>query len=224
MSSPQGETPKDTPLTVVPSPADMPGAHPVMNAPVETMPKPPETPAVAPEPKPESKTDADDRVEFERFKGVQELARRFEKAAKDNATDAEAFRKLQSTFQANGETAVDPVKEIQQLREELQSERVERQRAEVAQLTGVPTHQITGTDKDSMTASAQAALEWAKGLGQAAKVPLAAPAESVTTSTPTHETGVKQIASRDELKTMSSEQIMAAYKDGRMDLLLGKQQ
>lgn len=222
MSSPQGETPQDTPLSVIPpSPADMPGAYPVVNAPVETMPKPPETPAVTPEPKPEGEA-ADDRVELERFKAVQKIAREMEKTAKANLTDAEAFRKLQDAFKTDGTTAADPLREIQQLREELQSEKVERQRAEVARLTGVPPHQISGNDQESMTASAQAALEWAKGLQQSTQVPLVAPAESVTTTTPTHENGVKQIASRDELKGMSSKDIMAAYTDGRLDNLLGR--
>lgn len=227
MSSPQGEPQpqQDTPLTVIPpSPSQMPGAKPIMNAPVETMPKPSDPIVSLTETTPpEGSESPAETVELERFKAVQRIARELEKTAKANSADAEAFRTLQKAFQADGSTTPDPLAEVQQLRQELQTERVERQRAEVARVTGVPPSQIHGNDEDAMKASAAEALSWAKSLAQqAGATPLVAPAESVTGSTPTHETGVKQIESRSELKGMTSAQIMAAYNEGRLDNLLGK--
>jgi hypothetical protein len=225
MSSPQSEAPQqDTPLTVTPSPLNMPGAAAAMNPPVQTMNPPKDMPisgksekAAEAAPTTESET-----VDLARFKAVQELARKFEKAAKDEHTDAERYRQMQQQFSAgNGDKAPDPMAEVQRLRDDLTAERTERLRAEVARTTGVPPNQIHGGDEAAMRESATEALSWATGLAQSLGknigVPAVAPPETVTSSTPTHQNGVTQIRSRDELRNMSSKEIMAAYNEGRLD-------
>jgi hypothetical protein len=226
MSTPQ-ETQQDTPLTVTPSPLDMPGARPMTNAPVETMTAPKEMPVSKPDPKaPEGAPNTEsETVEMARFRAVQELARKFEKTAKDEHTDAERYRQLVQQFSTGGEgTPPDPMAEVQRLRADWETERTERIRERVARETGVPPEVIAGADEESMKASAEQVLAWAQGLAKKSGVPAVAPAETVNSSTPAHQNGVQQIQSRDELKGMSSAQIMAAYNEGRMDRLMGKTQ
>jgi hypothetical protein len=223
---------QDTPLTV--TPMNMPGAAAAqMNPPRQTMQAPTEMPVLPNQQELNKKSD-DKQPEGEKpvdvadlqakYKGVQEIARQFEKAAVENTADAEAFRKLQALFGGkDGEAQVDPIAEIAKLRGELDSERTERLRAEVSRLTGVPPTLIAGNDADSMSASANAALEWGKGLGaKPTGVPLVAPAETVTSADKPGAGRPQQIQTKDELKGMSSKEIMAAYNDGRMDLLLGR--
>lgn len=250
MSSPQGDTKQaDTPLSVTPNQMPGQGNPPILPAIVnpdsrptefvdgqqvgkKTEDKPPAKQDAKPDAKPQdTKTDQpqgdSETVDMERFKAIQRIAREQEKRAKDNQSDAEAYRKLASLFgNGDGEAAqFDPQSEIQKLRDELSSERVERLREQVASSTGVPASLVSGSTEDDMRASATAAQDWAKGLAKSATgKPSVAPAESVTSTQAPHETGVKQIQSRNELKGMSSSEIMQAYADGRMDHLMGKSQ
>lgn len=240
MSSPtQTQTqPQDTPLTVTPSPANMPGAAAAqlhMNAPQQTMQPPKEmpvlpsqqgdkTPAKTDDKKPEGEP-VDVKALQDRASGLQELARKFEQTAKDNESDANAFRKLQEVLGGVGEESakVDPIAEIAKLRSDIESERTERLRTEISRLTGVPPVLITGADADSMSASAQSALEWGQGLGQKQTgVPLVAPATTVTSADKPGSGRPQQIQTRDELKGMSSKAIMEAYNGGQLDHLLGR--
>jgi hypothetical protein len=228
MSSPtEGNTTvTGPPTTVTPSPLDMPGAKAIMNPPVENM-KPPISMPVAPksetkppEGDPTPPIDVDELQA--KYKGVQEIARKFEKAAKENTDDAERYRQLVQTISGQGNTPPDPIAEIQRLRQDIETERTERVRADIARITGVPPGQIHGTDEASMRSSAEQALSWAQSLAQQAGRPVVAPAETVNSNTPTHQTGVTQIRSKDELNGMSSKDIMQAYKEGRLDYLQGK--
>ena len=220
------------PNPVTPSPMNMPGAAAAqMNMPQQTL-FPPKDMAVLPseetpakgEKQPEGDKQPVDVEELQaKYKGTQELARKFEKTAVENSADAEAFRKLQSLFGGkDGESQVDPIAEIAKLRGELESERTERLRAEVSRLTGVPPTLIAGTDPDSMAASANAALEWSKGFSKPTGVPVVAPAETVTSADKPGSGRPQQIQTRDALKGMSSKEIMAAYNSGQLDHLLGK--
>lgn len=214
----------DTPLTVTPSPLNMPGAKQSMNSSVESM-TAPKSMAVSPQQSETKKPEGDTLTNEElmaKYKGVQELARKFEKTAKDEHDDAERYRQLQKQFSGNGDTAPDPIAEVTRLRQEIESERTERVRERIARETGVPPSQVYGTDEASMKDAAEQALAWAKGLQQSSNMPAVAPAATVNSTTPTHQTGVQQIRSRDELKHMSSSEVMDAYNNGRMDSLLGK--
>jgi hypothetical protein len=229
MSSPTGDTAQqDIPITVTPSPLDMPGAKAIMNPPVETM-KAPATMPVAPKSDtkaPESaSTSAVDLDELQaKYKGVQEIARKFEQAAKENTADAERYRTLVQQISGKSDAPPDPMAAIQQLQTEIEQERTERVRERIARETGVPPSQIRGDDETSMKSSADEALAWAQSMAKQSGVPMAAPAETVNSSTPAHQTGVQQIRSRDELKGMSSQEIMRAYNEGRLDYLQGKAQ
>ena len=226
-----GQTPPPVPAEhaqAMVTPLNMPGA---MNAPVQTMHAPKDMPVSNQQaPKSDDKvpegTDATvDVKELEaKYKGVQEIARKFEKAAVDNTADAEAYRRLVQAISPQGQDQqADPMLEIAKLRADVETERVERTRSEIARLTGVPPNLISGADADSMAASAQQALEWGKGLGQRQTgVPLVAPATTVTSADKPGSGRPQQIQTHDELKGMSSKEIMAAYNDGRMDKLLGK--
>jgi hypothetical protein len=223
---------QDTPLMV--TPMNMPGAAAAqMNQPQQTMQAPTEMPVLPNElnkktddkKQPEGDKQPVDVAELEqKYKGVQELARKFEKTAVENTADAEAFRKLQDLFGGkDGAAQVDPIAEIAKLRSELDSERTERLRAEVSRLTGVPPSLINGSDADSMSASASAALEWSKGLGsKQTGVPVVAPAETVTSADKPGSGRPQQIQTRDELKGMSSKEVMDAYRTGQLDHLLGR--
>ena len=234
MTTPSGDqTPKDTPLTVTPSPIDMPGARPatmpaVVNpaAPkldyAEGDPKTPAPKADAPktgEPKQEELTLEELQA---KYKGVQQLARDFQKTAQEEHDDAERYRKLVQQVSGNGEGTPDPMAEIQRLRADVEAERTERLREEVARTKGVPPSQIQGKSREEMEASATSALEWAQGLVKQSSTPVVAPAANVTSNQSPSDNGVKQIQSRDELKGMSHKDILAAYNDGRMDYLMGK--
>jgi hypothetical protein len=223
---------QDTPLTVTPSPMQMPGAAAAMNAPQQTMHAPTEIPVLpnqqtaSKDKQPEGEKPVPDSDALQaRADGLQTLARKFEQSAKDNQADAEAFRKLQDLFGTkDGVGQVDPIAEIAKLRGELDSERTERVRAEVARLTGVPPSLIVGSDSDSMAASAQAALEWGKGLGgKVIGVPAVAPVEVVNSDGKPGSGKPQQITTRDELKGMSSAAIMEAYNHGQLDKMLGRE-
>lgn len=213
----------DTPLTVTPSPMNMPGARNAMNAPVETMTPPTATPTPTPEPKPPESEPATSPSMSQRLKAAQDVADAAAKLAQENLGDAELYRQLRKQFTSNGDTPPDPIAEVNRLRQEIQAERIETTRERVARETGVPPSQVHGSDEASMKAAAEQALAWAKSLQQSpSNVPAAAPAATVNSATPTHQTGTQQIQSRDELKNMSPKEIVEAYENGRMDFLQGK--
>lgn len=232
MSSPTGEATTDSPTTVTPN--SMPGAKGA-TPPAVVNPDARAVDAVDDRGQqthqnteaPDSQTDPTgepETVEIERFKAIQKIAREQEKLAKANKDDADRYRAFAQAFSGStGEQAPpDPVAEVQKLRDELNAERTERLREKVSAAMGVPATQIAGGDEEAMRASANQQLAWARQLMQQAGVPLAAPAANVTSSQAPHDSGTKQIQSRDELKNMSPQQIQQAHKDGRLDHLMGK--
>lgn len=227
----------DIPAQMNPSPANMPGAQKAATPPGTGQTPPAEAKPAEDKPADPNPVETDpgngDTVEMDRFKAVQKIARDLEKqnkSLKDKSADAEAYQRLMQALGAgNGEgdaAAADPMKAIEDLRSELTSERTERLREKIATTTGVPASQIFGDTEEAMKASAETANSWAQDkvnqLLKQAGVPLAAPAGNVTSTDVPGAKDTRQIQSRDELKTMTHEQITAAYKDGRMDKLLGK--
>lgn len=176
------------------------------------------TPA-APASAPEALTD-DDRNELERLRAVHADEKKWEKRSKENFEKASKLDAIAQSFGQPNAKEFDPQAELQKLRDEIQTERTQGVRERIARETGVPPSQIHGTDEESMTASANAALDWAKGLTKQSGVPLAAPAATVTSSdVPTKP---QQIQSREDLKTMTPQQILEADRTGRLDFLKGK--
>jgi hypothetical protein len=167
---------------------------------------------------------AEEMVELSKYQALRALTTKFEKAANDEHTDAEKYRALMQQLSGGNQNipAPDPIVEVERLRSEI----VKR---DVARELGVPLSQIHGSTESEMRDSAEAALSWAKsfaeqnGTPQAPK-PVVADGNAVTGNTPPHVNGVEQIQTRDALKGMSSAAIMAAYRGGQLDLLLGKPQ
>lgn len=216
---------KDIPVTVTPSPLDMPGARkesvpPAVASEVETKPV---------EQKQDSKSQQSDtlsseeREELDRLRNFRKQSRDWERTAKANYDDAQRFRQMMQQLGGESEGEPDPLAEVKKLRDEVESERRERLRERVARETGVPPSQIAGSDEDSMKESAAQALSWAKEFVKQAGVPLAAPASNVNSDGKPHDERAGQIKSRDELKNMPPGEIVSAYKEGRLDYLMGKQ-
>lgn len=203
----------------IPTPNAMPGAA----APQETPKDEPKPVAEAKTPQAETPTglSAEDKAELERLRGVHKDEQKFRREATQNFEDAERWRQLSKTV--GGEPGFDPQAEFQRLRDEVTNERTERIRTEVARTENVPPKYITGATEEDMRASAQeyradidAAIEKAlKG-----RAPAAAPASEVTANGKV--AGPNQITSRDELKNMTHQEIVAARNDGRLDSLIGK--
>lgn len=221
------DTTTDVPVTTTPSPANMPGAKQDSVPPAVT-----DTPKADPKPEPksdkaETPTDttltADERAELDRLRAIHKDEKKWETRAKGNVEDARRWNALKGIIGGDGETGepADPLQEVQKLRDDLESERTERIREKVSNKSGVPASQIIGKTEDEMTASAEQALEWAKEFMRKAGVPVTAPASTVTSDgTLGAKTG--QITSREQLRNMSPGEITAAYREGRLDSMMGK--
>ena len=103
MSDTTVDTQVDTPVTVTPSPLDMPGARKEPLVPVvESEDKPAPAPkAETVEPQQDTLT-AQERDELERLRNFRKQSRDWEKTAKQNYEDAQRFRQLAVQF-GNGE-------------------------------------------------------------------------------------------------------------------------
>lgn len=209
-------------MTDKPTPNAMPGAEPADTA--------------TPEPKTEAPKGVNDTIadgvsagqaeleaELARLRKIHADESKWEKRAKQNFEDAEKFRQLLKASGVEKSSEFDPQAELTKLRAEIESERTERIRAEVARLKGVDPEDIKGSTEDEMNASAdrylarfQARLEEALK----AKTPSAPPASTVTANGKI--AGPEQITSRDELAKMSPSDRLKAYQDGRLDGLMGK--
>jgi hypothetical protein len=174
-----------------------------------------ESPAPATPAAPTSET-----VELDRFKAVQKIARQ-------NEDDAKRYRQIVQQVSGDSTTPTDPLAEIQKLRGEVESERLERHRESIARETGVPPELITGADQAAMRASAQTARDWVSQVTKAATDASpnpngvgAFPASVVKSDGAIAPNG--QITSRDELQRMTQAEIVQARKDGRLDQMMGK--
>jgi hypothetical protein len=152
-------------------------------------------------------------------------AKRLAREAQERA-DAltQQFSELKAQLGVGKEADFDPKSAFDTLRAELESERVERLRSDVARITGVDPEDIKGKTEEQMRASAESYLERFNARLDAAlkakDVPAAPPASTVTSDGKI--SGPEQITSRDELKRMSPQEIIAARKDGRLNSLMGK--
>jgi hypothetical protein len=193
------------------TPNSMPGA--ITETPAEPEPATtPETVEAAPE-----TPEVDLAAEVAKWK---EMARRNEKTAKSNAAAAKKLEELEAKDRTETENAI---KRAEAAEKAAEDERLARIRSEVARTEGVDPEDITGVDEDEMRASAarlKAKIEQAVQRALKGRAPAAAPAGDVTSNGKV--AGPSQIKSRDELKNMTSKEIMAAQKEGRLDHLMGK--
>ncbi|TDZ92153.1 hypothetical protein [Mycobacteroides salmoniphilum] len=198
------------------TPNDMPGA---VTEPGETAPATPKSEAPSNE-----VFSAEERQELEKLRAARVEERRWEKRAKENFDDAAKWRDLFEKSGADKKSEFDPRAEIDKIRADLTSERIERMRSEVARTTGVDPEDIKGDTEEDMRESVERFLKrFNTRLEEAMKsksAPAAAPAAEVTSDKKV--TGPQQITSRDELKNMSPQQRVEALKNGQLDELMGK--
>lgn len=168
---------------------------------------------------------ADERAELDRLRAVHKEERRWERRAKDNFTDAEKFRALAKAFTGgDGAEDFDPKAEFAKLRNELQSERLERIRAEVARVKNVDPRYVIGANQEEMTAAADSYLSDVEARVKAALQGVKAPATESTSTVKGGDRveGPKQITSEAELKKLSPADQLKAYQEGRLDKLIGR--
>lgn len=216
--------------TTAPTPNNMPGAP---AAPAAAEPAKPAEPTETTEQTPPAETansglTADERAELERLRAVHKEESKWETRSKANA------KKLRDLAESLGVPAAefdpgdfDPKAEIGKLREDFTKSERARALSEVARTEGVDPDFIHGDTEDEMRASAQrhrAAVEAAVAAAledkPAKPTTSAAPASTVTSADKI--AGPAQITSRDDLKKMTPQQILAADKEGRLDTLKGK--
>jgi len=170
---------------------------------------------------------SEERAELERLRAVHKDERRWEKRAKENFTDAERWRKFIEDAAGTSDQKADdfdPQAELNKLRKDIEDERTERNRTEVARTKGVDPKYVSGATVEEMEASADDYLQDMQAKIDAALKKATSP---VTESTSTVKSGdrvegPKQITSEAELKKLTPEEQRAAYKDGRLDKLLGR--
>ncbi|WP_306365447.1 hypothetical protein [Nocardia sp. CC227C] len=157
-----------------------------------------------------TETEPDLAAEVAKWKA---LSKKNEQRAKENADKAKRFDELEEANKTELQKLLDRAEKAERAAEEA---RIGKLRSDVARETGVPAELIHGGTEEEMRAAAEVALAF-KGN---AKPSPAAPAKIVTSNGDT--TRAKQITSRDELKSMTPQQILAAQKEGRLDELMGK--
>ncbi|MDD7813684.1 hypothetical protein PP713_14030 [Mycobacterium sp. CSUR Q5927] len=168
---------------------------------------------------------ADDRAELERLRAIHKDERKWESRAKSNFDDAKKFRDLLDALGADPKAPdFDPKAELAKLRSEIEASNTERVRADVARVKNVDPSYVVGSTQEEMEAAADRYLADINARVQAALKQTTAP---VTESTSTVKSGdrvegPKQITSEAELKKLTPQEQMTAYKDGRLDKLLGR--
>lgn len=184
----------------------------------------PTAPAAAPS-APSGVLDADERAELKRLQDLHKDEQKWRREATENHAPAEAYKNL---LQALG---VDPAKPdakdfdaksaFTELNTRFAASEENRIRELVARTEGVEPEDFSGKTEEEMRASAKRFKEridaevQKRGVAVAPVAPAAAPAGTVTATAPI--AGEPAIKSRAELKTMTREQRMSAYKDGRLD-------
>jgi hypothetical protein len=214
------------------TPNSMPGAQPAEAA-KEPAKAEPTKAAEAKPPKPETPAaqglSADERAELERLRAVHKDERKHENRAKVNKDAAPKMRALAELLGIEPDQygvlpdEFDPQAEFQKLRTEVDKERTERLRSEVARTEGVDLEDVHGNSEDEMRESAKrykAKVEAAIEAALKGRATAAVPASEVTSNGKV--AGPTQIKSQDELKNMSPKEIMAADAEGRLDFLKGK--
>lgn len=201
------------------TPNDMPGAVSEMDA--------PDAPEAAEQP-PQG-------LSPDKLAELNRTLRNERKAAEKRAKDAELraeqtaqqLKQVASLFGDGKADEFDPRTAIEQMRQEFNSERKARLLSEVARTEGVEPEDIQGDTEEQMRESAlkfkerfENRLNSAVEAALKARNPSAPPISTVTADGII--SGPEQITSREQLKSMTPQQIMAAQNEGRLNHLLGK--
>ena len=205
-------------MTDTATPNDMPGAAPADTA----SPEPAATPEGAPTPE-KTGLSADEVAELNRLRKIHADESKWEKRAKQNFDDAQRYRELTEKLGGKEAKEFDPQAAFDQLRQEVQQERTERLRADVARTKKVDPRFVHGATEEEMVSSAEAYLaDVQQRIDEAlkAKSPTPPPASTVTANGKI--AGPDQITSREELAKLSPAERAKAYEEGRLDTLMGK--
>ena len=196
--------------TDTPTPANMP----LILTPPEPEPAP-ETPS-APATPVEGDLDADEREELAKLRAIHRDEQKWERRAKENFEKAKRLDELELAKKLVEERLI---AERDQALATAESERTERLREKISRETGVPPERITGATEEAMRADAENALAWAKDFAKKTNGPVGAPAAAVTGDGKGPQAPAQ--LSRDDLKRMSSQQILEAEKAGQLNYLKG---
>lgn len=158
-----------------------------------------------------TETGPDLAAEVEKWKA---LARKNEQRAKTNADKAKRFDDIEEASKTEQQKLLDRAEKAET---ELKQAQELASRAKKSAESKVPIELIHGDTEEEMDASVAVAKLWLESQGKPSP---AAPSKIVTATSDS--TKAKQITSRDELKSMTHAQIIAAQKEGRLDELMGK--
>lgn len=170
----------------------------------------------------------DERAELEKLRAVHKDERRWERRAKENFSDAEKLRTLAKALGGDSKSEdFDPKTELASLRQEIATANTERVRADVARVKGVDPSYLVGATQEEMESAADRYLADVEArvnaaLQQAQKITSPATESTSIVKSGDRVEGPKQITSEAELKKLSGSQQLAAYKDGRLDKMLGR--
>lgn len=140
------------------------------------------------------------------------LSRKNEQRARDNESAAKRLAEIEDANKSELEKVLARAEAAEKAVAEATATAL---RASVANTKGVPLELLSGSTQEDLEASADKLLAF-KGTA-----PKAGPSDGAGNVGSTI-AGEKQITSREELKSMSPEQINKARAEGRLDTLMGK--
>lgn len=145
-----------------------------------------------------------------------ELSRKNEARAKENAEKASKFDELEEQSKSELQKAIEAREAAEKRASALE---VKALRASLGAKHGVDPALITGESEDEITASIEALLEW-RGSTASEKTPAATSSGDAGPRGGGID-GVEQL-SRDDLKNMTSAEIVQARKDGKLRDLMNR--
>lgn len=178
--------------------------------PVDDVPVPPAVGEQQNPTEPVTETGPDLEAEVAKWKA---LSKKNEQRAKENAEKAKQLDAIEEANKSEVQKLLDRAEAAEKVAAQAV---IGKTRSDVAKDTGVPAELLHGQTEEEMRAAAAVALAFK----QANKPPIAPPANLVTSDGKAPK--VDQIRSRDELKSMTPQQILAAQQAGRLDELMGK--
>ena len=156
----------------------------------------------------ETEQDKDWEAEAKRWKA---LSRQNEARAKENAEKARLFDEQEEQSKSELQKALDKAAQAEARAQALE---VQATRAQVAAAKGVDVDLLSGSTLEELEASADRLLEW-----RGAQIPKGAPASDAGHKG--DEIRSSKQLTREDLKTMSAEQINEARRSGQLNRMMG---